>query len=65
MLFGLRGSASDLYCGGRTGRQHGLEMKKHVNAQTMRIEFHPAADRAITKTPDDVVTVNLATRTIS
>jgi hypothetical protein len=40
-------------------------MKKHVNAQTMRIEFHPAADRAITKTPDDVVTVNLATRTIS
>jgi len=36
-----------------------------VNAQTMRIEFHPAADGATTKTPDDVVTVNLAMRTIS
>jgi len=36
-----------------------------VNAQTMRIEFHPEADGAVTKTPNDVVTVNLATRTIS
>jgi Calcineurin-like phosphoesterase len=36
-----------------------------VNAQTMTIEFHPEADGATTKTPDDVVTVNLATRTIS
>jgi Calcineurin-like phosphoesterase len=36
-----------------------------VNAQTMRIEFHPEADGAATKTPNDVVTVNLATRTIS
>lgn len=35
-----------------------------VNAQTMRIEFHPEADGAVTKTPDDVVTVNLASRTI-
>ena len=36
-----------------------------VNAQTMTIEFHIGADGAATKTPDDVVTVNLATRTIS
>jgi hypothetical protein len=36
-----------------------------VNAQTMRIEFHPEADGGTTKTPDDTVTVNLATRTIS
>jgi hypothetical protein len=36
-----------------------------VNAQTMRIEFHPEADGATTKTPNDVVTVDLATRTIS
>jgi hypothetical protein len=36
-----------------------------VNTQTMRIEFHPEADGAVTKTPDDVVTVDLATRTIS
>ncbi len=36
-----------------------------VNAQTMRIEFHPEEDGAITKTPDDQVTVDLATRTIS
>jgi hypothetical protein len=36
-----------------------------VNAQTMRIEFHPEADGAVTKTPNDVVTVNLSTRTIS
>jgi Calcineurin-like phosphoesterase len=34
-------------------------------AQTLRIEFHPASDGAGMKTPDDVVTVNLATRTIS
>lgn len=36
-----------------------------VNAQTMRIEFHPEADGAVTKTPNDIVTVDLATRTIS
>jgi hypothetical protein len=36
-----------------------------INAQTMRIEFHPEADGSVTKTPDDVVTINLATRTIS
>jgi len=36
-----------------------------VNAQTMRIEFHPETDGAVIKTPDDVVTINLATRTIS
>jgi hypothetical protein len=36
-----------------------------VNAQTMRIEFHPEADQGVTKTPDDVVTIKLATRTIS
>lgn len=36
-----------------------------VNAQTMRIEFHPQADGSVIKTPDDYVTVKLATRTIS
>jgi Calcineurin-like phosphoesterase/Iron/zinc purple acid phosphatase-like protein C len=36
-----------------------------VNAQTMRIEFHPEDDGSTIKTPDDVVTVDLATRTIS
>jgi hypothetical protein len=36
-----------------------------VNAQTMRIEYHPASDGSTTKTPDDRVTVNLATRTLS
>jgi hypothetical protein len=36
-----------------------------VNAQTMRIEYHPASDGSTTKTPDDQVTVNLAARTIS
>jgi hypothetical protein len=36
-----------------------------VNAQTMRIEHHPASDGSTTKTPDDVVTVNLAARTVS
>src|SRR5215470_4575859 len=30
-----------------------------VNAQTMRIEYHPASDGSTTKTPDDRVTVNL------
>ena len=33
-----------------------------VNAQTMRIEYHPASDSSTAKTPNDVVTVNLAAR---
>ena len=36
-----------------------------VTAETLTIEFHPASDGAATKTPDDVVTVDLKTRTIS
>jgi Calcineurin-like phosphoesterase len=36
-----------------------------VGAQTMRIEFHPEADGSVTKTPDDVVTINLGARTIT
>ncbi len=33
-----------------------------VNAQQLRIEFHPASDGAASKTPDDFVTVDLKTR---
>ncbi|HEX3437377.1 MAG TPA: metallophosphoesterase [Pseudacidobacterium sp.] len=36
-----------------------------VNAQTLHIEYHPAYDGSSTKTPDDRVTLNLATRTTS
>ena len=36
-----------------------------VNATTMRIEFHPEADGGTVKTPNDVVTVTLATGTIT
>ncbi len=36
-----------------------------VNASTMTIEFHPQSDGGATKTPDDVVTINLANRTVS
>jgi hypothetical protein len=36
-----------------------------VNAQTMRIEYHPASDGSTTKTPNDAVTVNLATHALS
>jgi hypothetical protein len=36
-----------------------------VNATTLSIEFHPEADGGSTKTPDDVVTVNLANHTIA
>ena len=36
-----------------------------VNAQTMSIEFHPQSDGGTTKTPDDVVTINIADHTIS
>lgn len=36
-----------------------------VTAETLRIEFHPESDGTAAKTPNDVVTVNLATRTIS
>ena len=36
-----------------------------VNATTLTIEFHPAEDGTATKSPDDTVTVNLKTRTIS
>jgi hypothetical protein len=35
-----------------------------VTAAMLRIEYHPADDGAGVKTPDDVVTVDLATRTI-
>jgi hypothetical protein len=36
-----------------------------VTATTLTIEFHPESDGGATKTPDDTVTVNLATRTLS
>ena len=36
-----------------------------VSATTLTIEFHPESDGGTTKTPDDTVTVNLSTRTIS
>ena len=36
-----------------------------VSATTLTIEFHPEADGGVTKTPDDTVTVNLATRALS
>ena len=36
-----------------------------VNATTLRIEFHPQSDGKGTKTPDDVVTVTLATHTVA
>ena len=36
-----------------------------VNAETMTIEFHPEMDGGTTKTPDDTVTVTLATHSVS
>ena len=36
-----------------------------ANAATLTIEFHPAEDGGTTKTPDDSVTVDLKSRTIS
>jgi hypothetical protein len=36
-----------------------------VNAQSMRIEYHPQSDGGTTKTPDDDVTVSLADYTLS
>jgi Calcineurin-like phosphoesterase len=36
-----------------------------VNATTMRIEFHPESDGGTTKTPDDVVTITLASHTVA
>ncbi len=36
-----------------------------VNAATMRIEFHPESDGGTTKTPDDQVTITLATHAIA
>ncbi len=36
-----------------------------VNATTMSIEFHPQSDGGTTKTPNDVVTINLATHAVS
>ncbi len=36
-----------------------------VNAATMTIEFHPASDGGVTKTPNDTVTINLRTRALS
>ena len=36
-----------------------------VNDTTMTIEYHPQSDGGTTKTPDDMVTINLATYTVS
>ena len=36
-----------------------------VSATTLAIEFHPQSDGGTTKTPDDVVTVNLSAHTVS
>jgi hypothetical protein len=36
-----------------------------VNAETMTIEFHPEMDGGTTKTPDDTVTVTLATHSVT
>jgi len=36
-----------------------------VNAQTMRIEYHPQSGTGSNKTPNDVVTINLATHALS
>ncbi len=36
-----------------------------VTASTLRVEFHPQRDGGTTKTPDDDVTVDLATRTLA
>jgi hypothetical protein len=36
-----------------------------VNAETLSIEFHPQSDGSATKTPDDDVTVTLATHTVT
>jgi hypothetical protein len=36
-----------------------------VNSETMTIEFHPQSDGGTTKTPDDDVTITLATHTVS
>jgi len=36
-----------------------------VNATQLRIEYHPASDGGTAKTPDDAVTVDLATRTLA
>ena len=36
-----------------------------VNAQQLRIEYHPMSDGAAAKTPDDHVTVDLATYKIA
>ena len=36
-----------------------------VNAQTLRVEYHPESDSGTTKTPNDVVTVTLATHAVA
>jgi hypothetical protein len=35
-----------------------------VNATTMTIEFHPQSDGGTVKTPNDMVTITLATHTV-
>ena len=35
-----------------------------VTAKSLRIEYHPASDGETVKTPDDHVTIDLASRTI-
>ena len=40
-------------------------MRVIVNAESITIEFHPASDGGVTKTPNDTVTVNLQTRALT
>ncbi len=36
-----------------------------INAETMRVEYHPQSDGGTTKTPNDVVTITLATHAVA
>ena len=55
---------SDLVLESYDDMDHGY-LRVIVNATTMTIEFHIASDGATTKTPDDTVTITLATYTVA
>jgi len=55
---------SDLTLASYDDKNYGY-LRVVVNAQAMRIEYHPASDGSTTKTPDDAVTINLTTRALS
>ena len=61
---GVKRSADAVVLENYDDRNYGY-LRIVANATQLRIEYHPAVDGPHTKTPDDQVTIDLATRKVS